>query len=124
MNVSKNIQKTEHYGKYFYYGNVGTWFMDPQIFISQDNIVAPKVTGSTAKYEKRGEIKTTYNDTANPYELVDPASETYEFSNLSWINFVYRESVLTNEGRFGNSNGQDGVLMGSGTDISINGVTR
>lgn len=89
--------------------------VNPRCIVDEGSTITPRQAGS-AKYEKRGEIKTAYNETANPYQLVDPASEIYEFSNISWINFIYRESVLT-DSRFENENG---VLTGSGSSIKIN----
>lgn len=91
--------------------------VNPRCFVEDGATITAKTATSSAKYQERGEIKTAYNETANPYQLVDPAAEVYEFSNISWINFVYRESVLT-DSKFDN---QSGVLTGTGDAIKING---
>lgn len=46
----------------------------------------------TIKESVKGEIKTSYNDTATA-DGVTPDAEKYEFSNKSWIDFCYKNSL-------------------------------
>ena len=103
-------------------GNGGAIFgyrysVDPSLYIDD----GAKITSVSSKTQKkariRGQVKTEYDSTINPMEDLDQKTEeNYKFNNLSWIGFVYRNSLFTEYSEKNINN----VLTGSGSSATIN----
>lgn len=66
----------------------GIYFIDPTRFVSSDNIA----TSTTPTVLIRGEVKTKYDSNASA-DSIKEDDDVYEFSNKSWIEFVYQWSL-------------------------------
>lgn len=91
--------------------------IEPRVFIDFESGTGSSNTLVSSKI--RGEIKTEYDETIDPTDSeagVSPSDSVYKFNNLSWISFVYRNSLFR-----GNSGlTMDDILTGSGSTIEIN----
>lgn len=71
----------------------GRYYLDPNSFISSENI---SEVSSNSSVVIRGKVKTKYNYDATA-DSIKEDDETYEFSNKSWIEFVYQWSLNMKE---------------------------
>lgn len=84
--------------------------VDPSLYIGDDAKITAVLSGSSMI--TRGQIKTSYDENKNIYELVDEDASTYEFNNKSWINFVFYKSLFKDD--------VNKVFSGTGTTAVLN----
>lgn len=99
-------------------GNMASYYGATQAYLVKVSPTGKKF-GSNSTAIKRGEIKTEYDANINPIDpeaQVSPSDEIYKFNNLSWISFVYRNSLFRDSA----SLSMQDILTGSGDSITIN----
>ena len=123
----------EQLGDYIYSTASYRYFFDPLNFIpSIDDFLAGKTnegsgqgsaTTTSTKVTARGTVKTEYDEDVDPKAEVIEGDEVYKFNNISWIGFVYSNSIF--RGDKGNSEyGIDDILKGTGKNsIIVNNAT-
>ena len=114
-NLTLDVQYHDRTSSYKY-----AYTIEPRVFIDFGTGVTQfNGVSSSPTAIKRGEIKTEYDSNVNPLDSeaqVLPLDDIYKFNNLSWISFVYRNSLFRDSA----SLSMQDILTGSGDSIKIN----